>query len=66
MGFVQYYDMNGKQGDVFVVGGWADGKSVPNANSWDKGFTLALSLKKKSDGKWIRPAVYPFNGEWVG
>ncbi len=66
VGFVQYYDMNGKQGDVFVVGGWADGKSVPNANSWDKGFTLALSLKKKSDGKWIRPAVYPFNGEWVG
>ena len=66
VGFVQYYDMNGKQGDVFVVGGWADGMSVPNANSWDKGFTLALSLKKKSDGKWIRPAVYPFNGEWVG
>ena len=66
VGFVQYYDMNGKQGDVFVVGGWADGKSVPNANSWDKGFTLALSLKKKSDGQWIRPAVYPFNGEWVG
>ena len=66
MGFVQYYDMTGKAGDIFVVGGWADGKSIPNADSRDKGFTLALSLKKASDGEWINPAVYPFNGEWVG
>ena len=65
MGFVQYYDMTGKAGDIFVVGGWADGKSIPNANTRDKGFTLALSLKK-SDGTWINPAVYPFNDEWVG
>ena len=65
MGFVQYYDMTGKAGDIFVVGGWADGKSIPNADSRDKGFTLALSLKK-SDGTWIDPAVYPFNDEWVG
>ncbi len=66
MGFVQNFDMKGKAGDIFVVGGWADGKSIPNADSRDKAFTLALSLKKASDGKWINPAVYPFNGEWVG
>ena len=66
MGFVQNFDMKGKAGDIFVVGGWADGRSIPNADSRDKGFTLALSLKKASDGEWINPAVYPFNGEWVG
>ena len=66
MGFVQYYDMIGKKGDIFVVGGWADGKSIPNANTRNKGFTLALSLKKASDGTWVIPEVYPFNDEWVG
>ena len=54
------------EGLNYTDGGWADGKSIPNADSRDKGFTLALSLKKASDGKWINPAVYPFNGEWVG
>ena len=66
MGFVQYYDMSGSAGDVYVVGGWAEGRSIPNADSRDRGFTLALSLKKASDGEWINPKVYPFNGEWVG
>ena len=65
MGFVQYYDISGNAGDVFVVGGWADGKSIPNATTRDKGFCLALSLKK-ADGTWINPEVYSFNGEWVG
>ena len=65
MGFVQYYDISGNAGDVFVVGGWANGRSIPNATTRDKGFCLALSLKK-TDGTWINPEVYSFNGEWVG
>lgn len=66
VGYVQQFDLRGSAGDVFVVGGWANAKSVPNATTSGRGFGIAMRLKKKSDGQWIDYYMMPFNEEWVG
>ena len=66
VGYIQQFDLRGSAGDVFVVGGWADAKSVPNATTANKGFGIAMRLKKKSDGQWINYYMLPYNEEWVG
>lgn len=66
VGYIQQFDLRGSAGDVFVVGGWANAKSVPNATTANRGFGIAMRLKKKSDGAWINYYMLPFNEEWVG
>ena len=66
IGYIQQFDLRGSAGDVFVVGGWANAKSVPNADTANRGFGIAMRLKKKSDGTWINYYMLPFNEEWVG
>ena len=64
VGYIQQFDLRGSAGDVFVVGGWANAKSVPNATTANKGFGIAMRLKKKSDGTWINYYMMPFNEEF--
>ena len=63
--YIQNFRVIGHAGDVFVFGGWASAKSVPNANEVTKGFGFAARLKK-TDGTWSNYAMMPMNNEWVG
>lgn len=60
VGYVQSFDLRGKKGDVFVVGGWANAKSVPDAGTINRGFAIAMRLKK-TDGTWIGYYMLPYN-----
>ncbi len=65
VGYVQSFDLRGRKGDVFVVGGWANAKSVPDAGTINRGFAIAMRLKK-TDGTWIGYYMLPYNTSWVG
>ena len=65
VGFLQNIQTQGKAGDVFVMGSWANGKSVPNATTHERGFMMSLDLQKL-DGTWYNAGTCPFNDEWVG
>lgn len=64
-GFTQTINIIGKKNDVVVIGGWANGQSVPNANSIGRGFGLAARYQK-TDGTWSSYKMLAFNQEWVG
>ena len=65
----QEIDMSGSKGDVFVVGGWANARSAPNASTSDRGFRLTVKFKNNSN-EWVYAnddeSKIPFNFEWVG
>ena len=65
VGFLQNIQTQGKAGDVFVMGSWANGKSIPNATTHARGFMMSLDLQKL-DGTWYNAGACPFNDEWVG
>ena len=65
VGFLQNIQTQGKAGDVFVMGSWANGKSIPNATTHARGFMMSLDLQKL-DGTWYNAGTCPFNDEWVG
>ncbi|HIQ84145.1 MAG TPA: DNRLRE domain-containing protein, partial [Candidatus Pullichristensenella stercorigallinarum] len=65
VGFAQELDISGKKNDVLVCGGWASAHSVPNADTVERGFGIAIQLQN-AGGEWSSYAMRPFNGEWVG
>ena len=65
VGFAQEVDISGKKNDVLVCGGWANAHSVPNADTVERGFGIAVQLQNSS-GAWSSYAMRPFNAEWVG
>src|SRR5699024_7655543 len=65
VGFAQELDISGKKNDVLVCGGWANAHSVPNADTVERGFGIAVQLQNSS-GAWSSYAMRPFNAEWVG
>ena len=65
VGFAQELDISGKKNDVLVCGGWASAHSVPNADTVERGFGIAIQLQN-AGGEWSSYAMRPFNSEWVG
>ena len=69
--FSQDINLSGASGDVFVLGGWANAKSAPNASTSDRGFRITLKFYTGggTDGWEYGPndnSKIPFNFEWVG
>ena len=64
VGFTQQYAITGKKNDVFTLGGWAKGYSIPFKN--DKGHFSLLLRFKKTDNSWGAYQDYQFNEEWAG
>ena len=60
VGFAQEVDISGKKNDVLVCGGWANAHSVPNADTVERGFGIAVQLQNSS-GAWSSYAMRPFN-----
>ena len=58
-------DISGKKNDVLVCGGWANAHSVPNADTVERGFGIAVQVQNAA-GTWSDYAMRPFNAEWVG
>ena len=65
VGLTQEVYVNGSAGDIYVLGGWANAKSVPNATTTDKGFGFAARYYRMNN-TWSEYLMLPMNGEWVG
>ena len=65
VGLTQEVYINGSAGDIYVLGGWANAKSVPNATTTDKGFGFAARYYRMNN-TWSDYLMLPMNGEWVG
>ena len=65
VGLTQEVYVTGSAGDIFVLGGWANAKSVPNATTTDKGFGFAARYYRMNN-TWSDYLMLPMNGEWVG
>ena len=65
VGFQQVIELTGNQNDSFVLGGWVNALSVPNATTNDRHLALTVELRK-SDGTYADPTVFAFNSEHVG
>ncbi|MBE5766987.1 MAG: RHS repeat protein, partial [Clostridiales bacterium] len=65
VGMTQQIAVSGKAGDVYILGGWANAKSVPNATTTDRGFGFAVRYMNTS-GTWSDYLMLPMNEEWVG
>ncbi|MEG2623081.1 MAG: DNRLRE domain-containing protein, partial [Clostridia bacterium] len=75
--FKQEIESAGKKGEVYFVGGWADGQGMPGSASTGSGvrkryFGLAVEFYCRPSGKskfsWYagKGGKVPFNQEWVG
>ncbi|MEG1515746.1 MAG: DUF6531 domain-containing protein, partial [Clostridia bacterium] len=66
--FYQDISVKGAKNDVFVLGGWANAKSAPNASTSDRGFRLTMKFYTGSDWQYgtNNDSKIPFNFEWVG
>ena len=62
--FYQELDISGKKGDLFFVGGWANGMSVPAAGSSDRGFRIGVKFVNGTSEDY--GAKVHFNFDWVG
>ncbi len=45
VGFAQELEISGQTNDVLVCGGWANAHSVPNADTVERGFGIAIELQ---------------------
>lgn len=52
VGLTQEVYVNGSAGDIYVLGGWANAKSVPNATTTDKGFGFAARYYRMNNTAW--------------
>ena len=57
--------VSGDKGDTFVVGGWANGKSVPNLSGVTRSFSVGMRFLISKDN-WSDDVYKAFNAEWVG
>ena len=57
----QEVHVTGSAGDIFVLGGWANAKSVPNATTTDKGFGFAARYYRMNN-TWSEYLMLPMNG----
>lgn len=59
---VQHLDVSGKKGDVFVLGGWAKGDSVPISS--DRRFALGIGLRADNTSQWERIEFNEDSSDW--
>ena len=62
--FYQELDISGAKDDLFFLGGWANGKSVPGASDDERGFRLSVKFVNGSSEEYGGKIHY--NCNWVG